>query len=215
MNSVVVINNQEVNFEVVGSEAFTTSLDVSAVFGKQHQHIIAKIKSISDENFRQSNFRPSNRVAISGLFEKEQPYYKISKNGAAFLIMGFTGEKAEAFKIQFLEAYDKVLKENQRIKQHFAIGKEQFDQALTALSQKSIEVDEFKQKYYATLERENELLREKLTNKPELIKKSTRLSDAERDEIVKLYKSGLSQTEICRKTSRSDTAVRNAIRSAL
>ncbi|EAI3887238.1 hypothetical protein GZ989_003875 [Campylobacter fetus] len=42
-----------------------------------------------------------------------------------------------------------------------------------------------------------------------------KLSQNEKENIIKLYKNGLSQAEICRQTNRSDTAVRSAIRSAL
>ncbi|WP_162165589.1 BRO family protein [Campylobacter fetus] len=88
-----------------------------------------------------------------------------------------------------------------------------FHQTITALSQKSLEADEYRAKYYESLERENELLREKV-NAPVMHTRKN-LSDEERENIIKLYKSGLSQAEICRQTSRSDSAVRNAIRSAL
>lgn len=108
-----------------------------------------------------------------------------------------------------------LIKEFYQIKKHFSIGKEQFNQVLNELSQKSNEADEYKAKYYESLERENSLLRDRLRFKSQDLQKSTRLSESEKENIINLYKSGLSQAEICRKTSRSDTAVRNAIRSAL
>ncbi|WP_086254460.1 Rha family transcriptional regulator [Campylobacter vicugnae] len=108
-----------------------------------------------------------------------------------------------------------LIKEFYQIKKDFTIGKEKFNQVLSELSQKSSEADEYKAKYYESLERENSLLRDRLRFKSQDLQKSTRLSESEKENIIKLYKSGLSQAEICRKTSRSDTAVRAAIRSAL
>ena len=108
-----------------------------------------------------------------------------------------------------------LIKEFYQIKKDFAIGKEQFNQLLNELGQKSNEADVYKAKYYESLERENSLLRDRLMFKSQNLQKSTRLSESEKENIINLYKSGLSQAEICRKTSRSDTAVRNAIRSAL
>lgn len=108
-----------------------------------------------------------------------------------------------------------LIKEFYQIKKDFAIGKEQFNQLLNELSQKSNEADEYKAKYYESLERENSLLRDRLRFKSENLQKSTRLSESEKENIINLYKSGLSQAEICRKTSRSGTAVKDAIRSAL
>lgn len=108
-----------------------------------------------------------------------------------------------------------LIKEFYQIKKDFTIGKEKFNNLLNELSQKSNEADEYKAKYYESLERENSLLRDRLRFKSENLQKSTRLSESEKENIINLYKSGLSQAEICRKTSRSDTAVRNAIRSVL
>lgn len=108
-----------------------------------------------------------------------------------------------------------MIKEFYQIKKDFTIGKEKFNNLLNELSQKSNEADEYKAKYYESLERENSLLRDRLRFKSQNLQKSTRLSESEKENIINLYKSGLSQAEICRKTSRSDTAVRNAIRSAL
>lgn len=108
-----------------------------------------------------------------------------------------------------------LIKEFYQIKKDFTIGKEKFNNLLNELSQKSNEADEYKQKYYESLERENSLLRDRLRFKSENLQKSTRLSESEKENIINLYKSGLSQAEICRKTSRSGTAVKDAIRSAL
>lgn len=75
------------------------------------------------------------------------------------------------------------------------------------------ELIEASRKYTAALERENALLRRDAEGAGQLLKKSTKLSEAERDEVARLYESGLSQAQICRRLGRSDTAVRNAIRS--
>ena len=108
-----------------------------------------------------------------------------------------------------------LIKEFYQIKKDFTIGKEKFNNLLNELGQKSNEADVYKAKYYESLERENSLLRDRLRFKSENLQKSTRLSESEKENIINLYKSGLSQAEICRKTSRSGTAVKDAIRSAL
>ncbi|CUU83433.1 Uncharacterized phage-encoded protein [Campylobacter hyointestinalis subsp. hyointestinalis] len=108
-----------------------------------------------------------------------------------------------------------LIKEFYQIKKHFAIGKEQFNQLLNELSQKSNEADEYKAKYYESLENEVVLLRQVAKQSKKELIYNTKLSQDEKENIIKLYKSGLSQAEICRQTSRSDAAVRNAIRSAL
>ena len=57
MSNSVVINNQEVSFEVVGEQTFTTSFDVANVFGKRHDNIIAQIKALPKDNFNALNFK--------------------------------------------------------------------------------------------------------------------------------------------------------------
>lgn len=108
-----------------------------------------------------------------------------------------------------------LIKEFYQIKKDFTIGKEKFNNLLNELSQKSNEADEYKAKYYESLENEVKILRQVANQSKKELIYNTKLSQAEKENIIKLYKSGLSQAEICRKTSRSDTAVRAAIRSAL
>lgn len=108
-----------------------------------------------------------------------------------------------------------LVKEFYQMREKLTITNQKFTEILIALSEKSSEADEYKNKYFEAIERENALLREKFETNSDIVKKSSRLSKDERDEIIKLYKSGLSQAEICRKVERSDTAVKNAIRSAL
>ena len=112
-------------------------------------------------------------------------------------------------------ASDFIIKSDKIITKNDLNLERKFTEVLSALSEKSIEADELRNKYLQSLERENLLLREKAGSETQTLKKSTRLSDAQRDEMVELYKNGLSQAEICRKTGRSDTAVKNAIRGAL
>lgn len=211
MNEVIVINGQNVEFEAADSGVFAASFDIAAVFEKRHADILAKIAEFPADFFRERNFSLTERTAKFGVAVRSEPYYKITRDGFSLLVMGFTGEKAYRWKIEFINAFNKM----EAMIKRGGIANDKFTEILTALSEKSSEADEFKQKYYESLERENALLRQKLDLRPELVKKSSRLSKNERDEIIKLYKSGLSQAEICRKVERSDTAVRNAIRSAL
>lgn len=111
-------------------------------------------------------------------------------------------------------ASDFIIKSDEILVKNDLKLERKFTQILIALSEKSSEADEYKKKYFEAIERENALLREKFETNSDMVKKSSRLSKDERDEIIKLYKSGLSQAEICRKVERSDTAVKNAIRSA-
>lgn len=109
--SAIVINNVSVEFEVTQNEVFATSLQVAEVFGKQHKDIIRAIENLPDDEFRQRNFAPSSEVRKNGLFDKETKYYKMTRDGFSLLVMGFTGEKAYQWKIEFIEAFNLLLDE--------------------------------------------------------------------------------------------------------
>ncbi|HDX6330672.1 Rha family transcriptional regulator [Campylobacter fetus] len=215
MNEVIVINGQSVEFEVADSGVFATSLSVSKVFEKQHNHILAKIAEFPDDNFRASNFRLTERTAKFGAVVRSEPYYKISRDGFSLLVMGFTGEKAYRWKIEFIKAFNKMEAMIKAAKNSDLDLQSKFAEILSALKEKSSQADEYKAKYYESLENEVKLLRQVANQSKKELIYNTKLSQAEKENIIKLYKSGLSQAEICRQTNRSDAAVRNAIRSAL
>lgn len=205
MKNLIVINDQEVNFEVVDGEVFTTSLDIAAVFEKRHADIISKIAELPADDFNERNFSLVKYQDQKGEF---RPMYKIARDGFSLLVMGFTGEKAYKWKIEFINAFNKM----EAIIKNGGITNDKFTQVLTALSEKSSEADRFRQKYYESLELTNKLLLEKLQGNTNYNK---RLSDSEKAEILRLYKNGFLLTEICKKMKRSDAAVRSVIRSAL
>ena len=205
MKNLIVINDQEVNFEVVDGKVFTTSLDIAAVFEKRHADIISKIAELPADDFNERNFSLVKYQDQKGEF---RPMYKIARDGFSLLVMGFTGEKAYKWKIEFINAFNKM----EAIIKNGGITNDKFTQVLTALSEKSSEADRFRQKYYESLELTNKLLLEKLQGNTNYNK---RLSDSEKAEILRLYKNGFLLTEICKKMKRSDAAVRSVIRSAL
>ncbi|WP_086245882.1 Rha family transcriptional regulator [Campylobacter devanensis] len=215
MNEIIVINGQSVEFEVVNSGVFTTSLDVANVFEKRHDNIIAQIRALPNDEFRYLNFKETERTAKFGAVVRSEPYYKISRDGFSLLVMGFTGQKAYKWKIEFIEAFNKMEAMIKEAKNSDLNLQSKFAEILSALKEKSNEADEYKAKYYESLENEVKLLRQVANQSKKELIYNTKLSKSEKENIINLYKSGLSQAEICRKTSRSDTAVRNAIRSAL
>ena len=115
MSNAVIINNCEVELEVVGDQTYTTSLSVSEVFNKQHKHILAKIAEIPAD-FREPNFRLTERKAKFGAVVRSEPYYEMTKDGFVLLAMGFTGEKAYKFKIEYINAFNRMADEIRGLK---------------------------------------------------------------------------------------------------
>ncbi|RAZ58728.1 Rha family transcriptional regulator [Campylobacter hyointestinalis] len=217
MNAIV-INNINVNFEVVNERVFINSLELSKVFEKNHANILRTINNLLDDDFKSQNFIKHSYIDTTG---RLLPCYNLTRDGFSLLVMGFTGEKAYKWKIEFIKAFNLMEAELTRLKsieQNSPLTsniQSKFAEILSALKEKSNEADEYKAKYYESLENEVKLLRQVANQSKKEVIYNTKLSQAEKENIIKLYKSGLSQAEICRQTSRSDAAVRNAIRSAL
>lgn len=87
-------------------EAKTTSFAVADAFEKLHKNVIRDIEKLRcSEKFRKLNFELcyENNELQNG---KPRKFYRMTKDGWMFLVMGFTGEKADAIKEQFIEAFN-------------------------------------------------------------------------------------------------------------
>lgn len=87
----------------------TTSVAIANFFGKQHKNVLQKIRALEcSPTFMTANF---SAIAIStkaGFDERETEAYQITKNGFVFLVMGFTGKKAAAFKEAYIAEFDRM-----------------------------------------------------------------------------------------------------------
>lgn len=90
-------------------QAVTSSLKVAEVFDKQHKHVMEAIKNKIDsaENSAQYNsmFAEGTYKDKSG---KSNPMYYMNRDGFAFIVMGFTGHKADNFKLQYIKAFNEM-----------------------------------------------------------------------------------------------------------
>ena len=96
--------------EINGERAFTTSLMVADVFGKQHKHVLRDIDNLdcSDE-FRGTNFGPTFReVPGPRNTTRQERYFELTKNGFIFLVMGYRGQKAAQFKEAYIRRFDEM-----------------------------------------------------------------------------------------------------------
>lgn len=90
--------------------AVTTSLAVAEYFNKQHKDVLRKIEALDcSSNFTSANFCAHVQIVeIGNGATRESKYYEITKNGFIFLIMGFTGKKAAAFKEAYIAEFDRM-----------------------------------------------------------------------------------------------------------
>lgn len=93
-------------FNGENGQALTNSLLVAEKFGKNHRDVIRSIKDLltSAQNcahlFSESEYPDS--------YGRMQPMFIMNRDGFTLLAMGFTGEKAMAFKLEFLNAFNKM-----------------------------------------------------------------------------------------------------------
>lgn len=86
----------------------TTSLEIAQFFGKQHQHVMRSIddlRSNTPESFSASNF---GRAEYSDGQGKTRPMFILYRDGFMLLVMGYTGKKALAIKLAYIEAFNRL-----------------------------------------------------------------------------------------------------------
>jgi len=94
--------------QISDGKAITTSVEVARVFDKQHRHVLDSIRTLvaqlPDEgvpNFRQTPYTdPQNGQTY--------PAYHLTRDGFTLLAMGFTGKRALAFKLAYIDAFNKM-----------------------------------------------------------------------------------------------------------
>jgi len=85
---------------------WVTSLVVAQDFGKEPKHVNEAVKNLDcSEEFSRSNFRLSEYTDGRG---KQQPMYKMTRDGFTFLAMGFTGKEAARFKEAYIQAFNEM-----------------------------------------------------------------------------------------------------------
>ncbi|EIV0129974.1 Rha family transcriptional regulator [Escherichia coli] len=91
---------------IVAGKVVTSSLSVASYFRKQHKNVIQKIASLEcSAEFTELNFQPSDYTDVSG---RKLPCYQITRDGFAFLAMGFTGKRAARFKEAYINAFNQM-----------------------------------------------------------------------------------------------------------
>ena len=84
----------------------TTSLKVAEIFGKEHSKVMRDITNLyCSDDFRAANFGGSSYTSEQN---KQFPMYEMTKDGFTFLVMGYTGKKAAAFKEAYINRFNEM-----------------------------------------------------------------------------------------------------------
>ncbi|HHX1453081.1 TPA: Rha family transcriptional regulator [Salmonella enterica] len=90
----------------------TTSYSVANFFGKQHKHVLEKIRSLDcSPAFTTANFSAVAITTQAGFDQRETEAYEMTKDGFVFLVMGFTGKKAARFKEAYIAEFNRMEEE--------------------------------------------------------------------------------------------------------
>ncbi|EIP7784564.1 Rha family transcriptional regulator [Escherichia coli] len=104
MATIPALSHPDVTIE--NGRAVTTSVAIAEFFRKMHKDVLKKIDNLEcSEKFSERNFAPAEYLDEQG---KKRPMYQITKNGFVFLVMGFTGKKAAAFKEAYIAEFDRM-----------------------------------------------------------------------------------------------------------
>ncbi|ECF8254380.1 transcriptional regulator [Salmonella enterica] len=104
MATALTLSHPEVTIE--NGRAVTTSVAVAEYFRKMHKDVLKKIDNLDcSAEFNERNFAPVDYTDAKG---EKRPAYQITKNGFVFLVMGFTGKKAAAFKEAYIAEFDRM-----------------------------------------------------------------------------------------------------------
>ncbi|ELQ4167473.1 Rha family transcriptional regulator [Escherichia coli] len=94
---------------IVDGQAVTSSLAVADFFSKRHDDVLKKIRTLEcSASFTARNFSVSDYTDCTG---RKLPCYQITRDGFAFLAMGFTGKRAAQFKEAYINAFNQMEKQ--------------------------------------------------------------------------------------------------------
>lgn len=100
MNNLVIMHDQQ---------AVTTSLILAEAFEKQHKNVIQAIEAKIEPAENSARYK---RMFYEGIYtdkkgEQRKMYY-LNRDGFTFIAMGFTGRKADEFKLKYIDAFNKM-----------------------------------------------------------------------------------------------------------
>lgn len=101
--------------EIIGKrneeKIVTTSLKVAEVFEREHKNVLQTIENLVANN-QAAKFFNATTYKNRG---KDYPMYEMDRDGFSLLVMGFTGEKALKWKLDYINAFNTMENELKRI----------------------------------------------------------------------------------------------------
>lgn len=106
MNALAVTPVPTVSVDLIDGRPITTSLNIARNFEKRHTDVLRAISKLGcSQDFSQRNFESADYVDAQG---KPRRAYRITRDGFAFLAMGFTGARAAQWKEAYIRAFNEM-----------------------------------------------------------------------------------------------------------
>lgn len=99
MNDLVYLKNDE---------AVCDSLQVAEKFGKRHAHVIERIEKIMRDDSTENSVQCFKQSTYKDETGKSNKMYVMNRDGFTFLVMGFTGRKANEWKWRYIKAFNQM-----------------------------------------------------------------------------------------------------------
>lgn len=101
------------NLIIRNDKVLGNTREVALSFGKQHKNILAKIDRTIEEWSKDNElknklvgyFLKSSYIDEKGEYRKE---YLLTRDGFSFLVMGFTGKKADKWKVKYIDMFNRM-----------------------------------------------------------------------------------------------------------
>lgn len=101
---------KELVFKGESNQVLTNSLLIAERFGKEHQHVLRDVRNLINGGVSKIGDTPAFAEAtyIHPQNGQEYPMFIMNRDGFTLLAMGFTGEKALQFKLEYINAFNKM-----------------------------------------------------------------------------------------------------------
>ena len=95
---------------VVDGKPVVTTKQVADHFGRKHRDVLVSLAKILETagEFGSENYRTSSYISLQN---KKLDCYDMTRDGFTLLVMGFDGEKAQQWKIKYIEAFNAMERE--------------------------------------------------------------------------------------------------------
>jgi Rha family phage regulatory protein len=94
---------------VAAGIVWADSRDVANTFGKRHDNVVQAFDALEcSAEFKDLNFKVFTIQGLSDQNRGKRSHVEMTRDGFSFLVMGFTGGRAAAFKEKYIAAFNKM-----------------------------------------------------------------------------------------------------------